>query len=39
LELLKASISYPVSDSTWVNSIHVVPKKGGMTIVKIRTMS
>ncbi|GJR59891.1 reverse transcriptase domain-containing protein [Tanacetum coccineum] len=24
---------YPISDSLWVSPIHVVPKKGGMTIV------
>ena len=34
LKLLKAGIIYPISDSKWVSSVHVVPKKGGMTVVK-----
>ena len=34
LKLLKAGIIYPISDSTWVSPVHVVPKKGGMTAVK-----
>ncbi|MCI26557.1 reverse transcriptase, partial [Trifolium medium] len=25
---------YPISDSAWVSPVHVVPKKGGMTVVK-----
>ena len=29
LKLLKAGIIYPISDSKWVNLVHVVPKKGG----------
>jgi len=32
--LLKAGIIYPISDSAWVSLIHVVPKKGGITIIK-----
>jgi hypothetical protein len=34
LKLLHAEIIYPVSYSEWVSPIQVVPKKGGMTIVK-----
>lgn len=32
-KLLDAGIIYPVSDSPWVSSTQVVPKKGGMTII------
>jgi len=24
---------YPISDSSWVSLVYVVPKKGGMTVV------
>ena len=34
LKLLDAGIIYPISDSAWVSPVHVVPKKGGMTVVK-----
>ena len=34
LKLLDAGIIYPISDSPWVSPVQVVPKKGGMTIVK-----
>ncbi|KAL0549683.1 hypothetical protein IC582_014170 [Cucumis melo] len=34
LKLKDVEIIYPVSDSTWVSPIHVVPKKTRMTIVK-----
>ena len=34
LKLLKADIIYPISDSTWVSPIQVVPKKSGVTTVK-----
>jgi Reverse transcriptase (RNA-dependent DNA polymerase) len=33
-KLLDAGIIYPISDSKWVSPIHVVPKKGGTTVVK-----
>uniref|UniRef100_A0A803PIL6 Reverse transcriptase RNase H-like domain-containing protein n=1 Tax=Cannabis sativa TaxID=3483 RepID=A0A803PIL6_CANSA len=31
---LDAGVAYPISDSKWVSPIHVVPKIGGMTVVK-----
>jgi hypothetical protein len=34
LKLLKVGVIYAVSDSEWVYPIHVVPKKGGMTIIR-----
>ena len=34
LKLLSANIIYPISDSEWVSPIHVVPKKGGITVVE-----
>jgi hypothetical protein len=34
LKLLKAEVIYPTADREWVSPVHVVPKKGGMTIVK-----
>jgi len=33
LKLLDADMIYPISDSSWVGPVHVVPKKGGMTVV------
>src|SRR5436190_6916664 len=33
VKLLNAEIIYPISDSKWVSPIHVVPKKGGMTVI------
>ncbi|XP_074267144.1 uncharacterized protein LOC141590451 [Silene latifolia] len=33
LKLYDASIIYPISDSAWVSPVHVVPKKGGVTVV------
>jgi len=35
LKLLDAGVIYPISHSIWVSLVHCVPKKGGMTIVKI----
>ena len=35
LKLLNAGIIYAISDSSWVNPVQVVPKKGGTTVVKI----
>ncbi|KAJ9556630.1 hypothetical protein OSB04_011244 [Centaurea solstitialis] len=34
LKLLDAGIIYPVPDSPWVSPVHVVPKKGGITVVR-----
>jgi hypothetical protein len=34
IKLLDAGIIYPISDSKWVSSIHVVPKRVGLTVVK-----
>ncbi|XP_062093475.1 uncharacterized protein LOC133799477 [Humulus lupulus] len=34
LKWLDAGVIYPISDSAWVSPVQVVPKKGGMTVVK-----
>ena len=34
LKLLEVGVIYPISDSYWVSSVQVVPKKTGITIVK-----
>ena len=34
LKLLEASLIYLILDRAWVNPVQVVPKKGGMTIVR-----
>ena len=31
---LNAGFIYAISDSPWVIPVHVVPKKGGMTIIR-----
>ena len=33
MKLLDAGIIYPIFDSAWVSPVHVVPKKGGITVV------
>ncbi|GJX53206.1 putative nucleotidyltransferase, ribonuclease H [Tanacetum coccineum] len=33
VKLLDSGLIYPISDRSWVSPIHVVPKKGGMTVV------
>jgi hypothetical protein len=33
-KLLKAGVIYPISDCEWVNLVQVVPKKGGMTVIR-----
>ncbi|GJS25879.1 reverse transcriptase domain-containing protein [Tanacetum coccineum] len=33
IKLLNAGLIYPIYDSPWVSPIHVVPKKGGMTVI------
>jgi hypothetical protein len=35
LKLLDAGIIYPIADSRWVSPVHCVPKKGGMTVVRL----
>ncbi|KAL5560436.1 hypothetical protein UlMin_036647 [Ulmus minor] len=34
VKLMDAGSIYPISDSSWVSPVQVVPKKGGMTVVK-----
>ena len=34
LKWLNAGFIYAISDSSWVSPVKVVPKKGGMTVVK-----
>ena len=34
VKLLDAGIIYPISDSPWVSPMQVVPKKGGITVIK-----
>ena len=34
MKLLESGIIYPIPDSNWVSPVHVVPKKGGVTVVK-----
>ncbi|CAM8999027.1 unnamed protein product [Rhodiola kirilowii] len=34
-KLLDAGIIYSVADSKWVSPVHVVPKKGGLTVIPI----
>ncbi|GJY20201.1 reverse transcriptase domain-containing protein [Tanacetum coccineum] len=33
VKVLDFRLIYPISDSSWVSSIHMVPKKGGMIVV------
>ena len=33
LKWLNASFNYAISDSPWVSPVHVVPKKGGFTVI------
>ncbi|OAO89394.1 hypothetical protein AXX17_ATUG01100 [Arabidopsis thaliana] len=34
MKLLEAGNIYLISDSSWVSRVHVVPKKGGVSVVK-----
>ena len=34
LKWLNASFIYAISDCTWVSPVQVIPKKGGMTVVR-----
>ncbi|XP_048599790.1 uncharacterized protein LOC125579922 [Brassica napus] len=33
MKLLEAGVIYAISDSKWVSPVHVVPKKGGITVI------
>ena len=35
VKLLEVGMMYPISDSQWVSPVWVVPKKSGMTVIKI----
>ena len=39
IKWLDVSIIFSISDSIWISPIHVVPKKGGTTIVKGKMMN
>ena len=39
IKLLDAGMIYPISDSACVSLVQVVPKKGGMTVIKNEKMS
>jgi len=34
VELLNAGIIYPISNNQWINSVQVIPKKSGITVIK-----
>jgi len=34
LKLLEAGLIYPILDSSWVSPVQVIPKKGGMIVIK-----
>jgi len=34
MKLLEAGVIYAISDSKWVSPVHVVPKKGGITVIR-----
>ena len=34
LKWLDARVIYPISDSSWVSPVQVVPKKGGTTVIR-----
>ena len=33
MKLLEVCVIYAISDSNWVSPVHVVPKKGGITVI------
>ena len=37
LKRLDAGVIYPISDSSWVSPVQVVPEKGGTMVVTTRT--
>jgi len=34
VKLFEVEMIYPIFDSQWVSLVQVVPKKGGMTVIK-----
>lgn len=34
LKLMEAGMIYPISDSSWVSPVHIVPKKGGIIVIR-----
>ena len=34
MKWINAGFIYAISDSLWVSPVHVVPKKGGFTVIK-----
>ena len=32
--MVKCRFIYAISDSSWVSPVHVVPKKGGFTVIR-----
>ena len=36
LKWLDAGVIYPISDSSWVSPVHVVPKKGGTIVIRTK---
>ena len=39
LKWLNAGFIYAILDSPWVSPVHVVPKKGGFTVIRNEKMS
>ena len=37
LKWLDAGVIYPISDSSWVSPVQVVPKKGGSTMIRTKS--
>ena len=34
IKLLDSGIIYPISDSSWISPVQVVPKKSGVTVIQ-----
>ena len=39
LKWLNAGFIYAILDSSWVSPMHVVPKKGGFTVIRMKRMN
>ena len=39
LKWLNVGFIYAISDNSWVSPVHVVPKKGGFTVIKMKRMN